>query len=179
MITREAVKSGSLTQALVQYRRMLCSFIYSLVRDVLATEEIFQQVALVAIEKDQRGDEEIREPAPWLRATAWRLVKAGFRTSQGRFITVEQEYLEQVAELFETETAGELQRARLSALGSCLEQVSAENRDVLHRHYVQGATYDAMGTALQRTPGALRVLVHRVIRRLGACIETRLAQAGF
>jgi len=174
---REAVKTGSLTQALVQYRRMLCSFIFSLVRDVLVTEEIFQQVALVAIEKDRRADEEIREPAAWLRAAAWRLVQAGFRTSQGRLVTVNQEYLEQVADLFETETAGDVQRARLAALGVCLEHVAPENRDILHRHYVQGASYDAMGAALHRTPGALRVLVHRVIRRLGTCIENRLAEA--
>jgi RNA polymerase sigma-70 factor (ECF subfamily) len=177
MTGREAGKGGSLTQGLLQYRRMLCSFIYSLVRDVLVTEEIFQQVALVAIEKDRKGDEEIREPAPWLRETAWRIVQAGFRTSQGRVISVDQEYLEQVADVFETETTADFQRARLAALGACLERVSTEHRDVLHRHYVQGAGYDEIGAALNRTPGALRVLVHRVIKQLSGCIKKRLAQA--
>jgi RNA polymerase sigma factor (sigma-70 family) len=171
------MKASSLTQGLLHYRRMLSSFIYSLVRDVVATEEIFQEVALAAMEKDRKADEEIREPARWLRATAWRIVQAGFRTSQGRLITVDQEYLEQVAEVFETETTTEYQRARLAALGECMDKVSGDNRAVLHRHYVQGASYDEIGAALNRTPGALRVLVHRLVRQLEACIKNRLAEA--
>jgi RNA polymerase sigma-70 factor (ECF subfamily) len=177
MTGREAVKPGSLTHGLLQYRRMLCSFIYSMVRDVLVTEEIFQQVALVAIEKDRKGDEEIREPARWLRGTAWRIVQAGFRTSQGRLVTVEPEYLEQVADVFESAKGNEFQRVRLEALDGCLKRVSSENRDVLHRHYVQGASYEEIGQAVQRTPGALRNLTHRVVKQLLTCIEQRIARA--
>ncbi len=167
--------SGSLTQGLLQYRRMLSGFIYSLVRDVVVTEEIFQQVALVAIEKDRKGDEEIREPARWLRETARRIVQAGFRTSQGRLVTVEGEYLERIAEVFETETSKDAQLARLAALEGCMKRVSSENRDVLHRHYVLGYSYEEISEAVGRSPGALRVLVHRVVRQLASCIEGRLA----
>jgi RNA polymerase sigma-70 factor (ECF subfamily) len=177
MTSREAVRAGSLTHGVLQYRRMLCSFIYSMVRDVLVTEEIFQQVALVAIEKDRKGDEEIREPVRWLRATAWRIVQAGFRTSQGRMITVDQEYLEQVVDAFESATAGDFQRARLEALDGCLKRVSSENRDVLHRHYVLGTSYQEIGAAVQRTPGALRNLSHRLVKQLLSCIENRLARS--
>jgi RNA polymerase sigma-70 factor (ECF subfamily) len=175
MLTLEPARTCTLTQGLIQYRRMLSSFIYSLVRDVVATEEIFQEVALVAIEKDKKGDEEIREPARWLRGAAWRIVQAGFRTKQGRLITVDQEYLEQVAEVFESETAGDFQKARVAALGHCLDRVSLPIREVLHRHYVQGATYEQIGASVGRTPGVLRVLVHRVMRQLLTCIERRLA----
>jgi RNA polymerase sigma-70 factor, ECF subfamily len=177
-MTRDAGKPGSLTQGVLHYRRMLCGFIYSMVRDVLVTEEIFQEVALVAVDKDRKGDEEIREPARWLRETARRLVQAGFRTSQGRLVTVDQEYLEQVADVFESETSAELYNARLAAMDYCLKRVSSEKRDVLHRHYVQGASYDEIGAALQRSPGALRVLVHRVLQQLSACVKERLARAG-
>jgi RNA polymerase sigma factor (sigma-70 family) len=176
-MTREAGKPGSLTQGVLHYRRMLCGFIYSLVRDVLVTEEIFQEVALVAIDKDRKGDEEIREPARWLRETARRIVQAGFRTSKGRVVTVDQEYLEQVADVFETETSDELYRARLAAMDYCLKRVSLEKRDVLHRHYVQGDSYDQIGADLQRSPGALRVMVHRVIQQLGTCVKERLARS--
>lgn len=177
-MTLEAGKPGSLTQGVLHYRRMLCGFIYSLVRDVLVTEEIFQEVAVVAMEKDRRGDEEIREPVRWLRETARRIVQAGFRTSQGRMVTVDQQYLEQVADVFEAETSTELYRARLTAMEYCLKRVSSEKRDVLHRHYVQGESYDAIGAELQRSPGALRVLVHRVVQQLGTCVKERLARAG-
>jgi RNA polymerase sigma-70 factor (ECF subfamily) len=177
MSVQDAVKGGSLTQGVLQYRRMLCSFIYSLVRDVLVTEEIFQQVALVAIEKDRKKDEEIREPAAWLRATARRVVQAGFRTSQGRWISVDPEYLEQVADTFATAPVGDFQRARLEALDGCLKRISAENRDVLHRHYVEGDSYEAIGEAVQRSPGALRNLTHRLVKQLLTCIDNRLARA--
>ena len=175
MLTVEPARTCTLAQGLIQYRRMLSSFIYSLVRDVLATEEIFQEVALAAIEKDRKGDEEIREPARWLRGCAWRIVQAGFRTKQGRLITVDQDYLEQVAEVFESETAGDFQKTRVAALGHCLDRVSLPIREVLHRHYVHGATYEQISATVGRTPGVLRVLVHRVMRQLLTCIERRLA----
>lgn len=177
MTTQAAVNTGALTRGLLQYRRMLYSFIYSLVRDVIATEELFQEVALIAIEKDRKADEEIREPAAWLRETARRLVVAGFRTSQGRLVVVESDYLEQVAQVFETETTTDYQHARLAALEQCLKRVSFENRDVLYRHYVLGNSYQEIGDAKQRTPGALRVVMHRVVRQLMGCIQQRLAQA--
>ncbi|MGE3807781.1 MAG: RNA polymerase sigma factor [Gemmataceae bacterium] len=167
--------TGSLAEGLLQYRRMLCSFIYSLVRDVVVTEEIYQQVALVALEKDRKGDEEIREVGQWLRETAWRLVQAGFRTRQGKVVTVDPEYLEQVAEVFESRATPTYQQDRLEALDRCLKRVSSENRAVLHRHYVDGMRYEDIAASVQRKPGALRVLVHRVVRQLLTCIENRLA----
>jgi RNA polymerase sigma factor (sigma-70 family) len=174
-MTQATVSDGTLTQALLQYRRMLCGFIYSAVRDVIVTEEIFQQVALVAIEKDRRGDEVIREPARWLRETARRLVQAGFRTSQGRLITVDAEYLECIADVYEANTGRDYQVTRLAALDGCMKRVSADNRDLLHQHYVQGKTYAEIGADVNRTPAALRVLVHRIVRQLAGCIEGRLA----
>ena len=173
MDAHKALKARSLTQALLQYRVMLFGFIYSLVRDVVVAEEIFQEVAVVAMEKEQRGDEVIHEPARWLKEVVRRTVKAGFRTRQQRVVTVDPDYLEQVAEGFESESGHERQQERLSALGNCLEHVSRENRDVLRRRYVVGSTYEEMGKALHRTPGALRVLIHRIQQRLADCVENR------
>ena len=126
------------------------------------------------MEKDRRSDEEIREPAAWLRGTAWRIVQAGFRTSQGRLVTVDQNYLEQVVEVFESQSTVDMQQARLAALARCLEKVSGENREILHRHYVQGMGYDQIAITANRSSGALRVLVHRVVRQLLVCIRKRL-----
>jgi RNA polymerase sigma factor (sigma-70 family) len=175
--TRKSSGSGSLVQALLQHRQMLYGFIFSLVRDVAAAEEIFQQVAMVAIEKERKKDEVIREPIRWLKETARRTVQAGFQTRQGRMIVVEPEYLEQIADSFEVETDADYQYARLTALQECLQQVSTENHELLRRHYVDGSTYPEMGSELHRSPGALRVAVHVIVRRLAGCIRTRLARS--
>ena len=164
----------SLTQSLLQYRGMLYGFIYSMVRDVLVAEEIFQEVAVVAIEKERKGDEVIREPAQWLKEVARRLVHAGFRTRQGRVVAVDPSYLEQVAQV-DSETSLEQHRARLAALDGCLEKVSGLNRDLLTRRYVLGNTFEDIGKETQRTPGSLRVMVHRIERRLADCLQQRLA----
>ncbi|MBL8798378.1 MAG: hypothetical protein JNM56_31070, partial [Planctomycetia bacterium] len=67
MDSHDAPRTRSLAHALLQYRGMLYGLIYALVRDVLVAEEIFQEVAVVALEKDRKGDEVIREPAQWLK----------------------------------------------------------------------------------------------------------------
>jgi RNA polymerase sigma factor (sigma-70 family) len=162
----------------LQYRNTLYGFIYSLVRDVVIAEEIFQEVAVIAMEKERKGDEVIREPAQWLKEVVRRLVHAGYRTRQGRVVSVDQEYLEQVVETFESEASVEQQQSRLSALGACMEHVSEPNRDLLRRRYVQGASYDEIGKELRRSPGGLRVLVHRIQRELADCVQHRLAAEG-
>ena len=172
MQSRE-LKPCSLTQGLVLYRGMLYGFIYALVRDVLAAEEIFQQVALIAMEKEKRNDEVIREPARWLKGVVRRLVQKGYATRQGQVITVRPEYLEQVAQSFE-DGGSALQREKLLALGNCLEQVSRKNRDLLRRRYVLGSSFEEIGKAVRRTPGALRVLVHRIQRALADCVLNRI-----
>ena len=177
MDSREAPRACSLTQGLLQYRGMLYGFIYALVRDVIAAEEIFQEVAVVAMEKERRGDEIIREPALWLKGVVRRIVQAGYRTHYGRLITVDPEYLEQVAQGFETEAGNEHQNNKLMALGNCLEHVSQKNRDLLRRRYVLGSSYQEIGKVVNRTPGALRVLVHRIQRQLADCVTNRLGHA--
>lgn len=175
---RSMAKVCSLTEGLVQYRGMLYGLIYSLVRDVQAAEEIFQEVAVVAMEKEKRGDEVIREPAQWLKEVVRRLVQAGFRTRQGRLITVEPDYLEQVSLSFEAEGDADYHQCKLDALGSCLERVSPRNRELLERRYAQGSSYDEIAHEVKRSAGSLRVLVHRLQRHLADCVEQRLADEG-
>jgi RNA polymerase sigma factor (sigma-70 family) len=176
MHSQQAVKVCSLTQALLQYRGMLYGFIYALVRDVVVAEEIFQEVAVVALEKERRGDEVIREPALWLKGVVRKIVQAGYRSRQGRSIAVDPEYLEQVAQGFDAETTADLQSTKLEALGNCLEHVSEKNRELLRRRYAQGASYEEIGKSVHRTPGALRVLVHRIQRLLADCVSNRMVQ---
>lgn len=167
-------KPRSLTQALLQYRGMLFGFIYALVRDVLVAEEIFQEVAVIAIEKDARGDELIREPAQWLKEVVRRLVRAGYRSKRGRTVSVDPGYLDQVSAALAADEGAERQQERLAALGKCLEEVGPLQRDLLRRRYVAGTSYDELGKELQRTAGALRVLVHRAQRQLADCVESRI-----
>jgi RNA polymerase sigma factor (sigma-70 family) len=178
MPSQPVPKVRSLTQGLIQYRGTLYGFIYSLVRDVLVAEEVFQEVAVIAMEKERKGDEVIREPAKWLKEVVRRIVQAGYRSKQGRVVSVEQEYLEQVAETFEAEDSADQQQKQLAALGTCLEHVSEQNRGLLQRRYVVGASYEEIGRELQRPPGALRVLVHRIQRQLADCVQNRLAAEG-
>lgn len=178
MESRQTPKVCTLTEGLVQYRGMLFGFIYSLVRDVAVAEEILQEVAVVAMEKERRADEIIREPAAWLKEVVRRLVQAGFRTRQGRLITLDQEYLEQVSLGFQDAAGGDFHHTRLDALGSCLERMNDRHRALLQRRYVAGDSYDDIAKGSNRSPGALRVLVHRLQRQLADCVEQRLATEG-
>ncbi|GIW80439.1 MAG: hypothetical protein KatS3mg105_2246 [Gemmatales bacterium] len=164
----------SLTQGLLQYRSMLFGFIYALVRDVVVAEEIFQEVAIIAMEKDKKGDEIIREPAFWLKEVARRLVHAGFRTRQGQAVNVDPEYLEQVADTLESDGSIEQQQARMQALGHCLEKISPTNQELLRQRFVVGASYEEIAKRMDRRADTLRVTLHRLRRQLADCVERKV-----
>lgn len=167
---------GLLSRTLIVQRDMIYGYVYALLRDIDAAEEVFQEVALVAIREDQEGADEIREPLAWLREVARRLVKARYRMSSKSKVTADQEYIERAADLLnraETET-----QDRLAALRECLKIVPADLREILEKRYVFGMSYEDMGSVLQRSAGSLRVLVYRVRRELGDCVNARLAKEG-
>lgn len=167
---------GLLIRTLIDQRDFLYGYVYALLRDINAAEEVFQEVALVAIREDQGGTDDIRDPLAWLREVARRLVKARYRLLSKSKILADQEYIERAADLIDRAESDT--QDRLAALRECLKRVPASLREILENRYVRGMSYEAIGDLLQRSAGSLRVLVHRVQRELGDCVNARLSKEG-
>ena len=67
---------------------------------------------------------------------------------------------------------------RLVALEDCLEKVSDKNRGVLSDFYFHGKTIPEISKTEGRGESAIKVMLMRVRRSLGECIELKLAKGG-
>ena len=66
---------------------------------------------------------------------------------------------------------------RLDALRNCLEGIEGVSRSVLEMTYVQKLTSGEVGARIKKEATAVRVMLHRIRRGLGECIQGRLKEA--
>ncbi|MEM7143531.1 MAG: sigma-70 family RNA polymerase sigma factor [Verrucomicrobiota bacterium] len=65
---------------------------------------------------------------------------------------------------------------RSDALEFCLGKLSSKNRNFLSAYYAQGSSLKEIATASNRGLSAVKVMLLRLRRRLGECIEGQLAK---
>ncbi len=65
---------------------------------------------------------------------------------------------------------------RSEALETCLAKLSAKNRELLSAYYAQGESIQEIATSANRGLSAIKVMLLRLRRRLGECIESQLAK---
>lgn len=67
---------------------------------------------------------------------------------------------------------------RAAALEECLELLSDRNRETLSAYYVHGRSIQCIAAAQGKGISALKVMLLRLRRKLGECVEERLATGG-
>ncbi len=68
---------------------------------------------------------------------------------------------------------------RATALETCLELLSDRNRETLSAYYVHGRSIQEVAATQGKGISALKVMLLRLRRKLGECVERRLAGGGF
>lgn len=133
-------------------------------------DDVFQQVVLKALEDTSHFADE-KHLLYWAirlaRHRAVDLVRADRRVLLD----------DSVYELLEAEiaeTPSEQIAGRLAALQSCLEQISAVNRQMLRLRYVDGLLCDLIARQLNRSIDAVYQNLSRLHRKLRECIEQRI-----
>ena len=67
---------------------------------------------------------------------------------------------------------------RTEALGICLRKVSETNREVLSSYYVHGRSMQEIAEASGKGISAVKVMILRLRRKLGECIEGQMTKGG-
>jgi RNA polymerase sigma-70 factor, ECF subfamily len=165
-----------------QFRLM--DYIGSLVRQVHDAEDIFQEVSLVILgkEDDPTVPTDPAIFAAWCRGVARNHVLHYWRARGRRRIHLD-ERIAELAELAFTEAEGAddapvLDPAHRLALSTCLEHLDGTGRDVLEARYVAGRTCEDIAQDLGKAAGGVRMLLMRLRDRLRQCIETRVQSEG-
>src|SRR5439155_6359944 len=85
----------ALTTRFVTERHALMGFIYGMVRNLAAAEDIFQEVWIRLQEATERGDA-IADPAKWSRGVAKNLILHYWRDQRGAKVVADSELLDLV-----------------------------------------------------------------------------------
>jgi len=160
--------SSEFTRELLAARSSLFGFILAMVRDFNLAEELFQEVSVRILEREEEFTPGTSFGA-WARAFARRTVLEEQRR-RGRLM-LDDRAVAAVSEKMDDDGDESGQR---EALRHCLENVHRNSRRLVALRYEQDLSMEEIGSRLERTAGAVQVALSRVRAWLADCIRNRL-----
>jgi len=161
------------TRELLKARGSLFGFVMSLVRDFDRAEEVFQEVCVRLLEREQTFQQGTDFWA-WAREFARRTVLEEYRRS-GR-VRFSDAAIEAVAEQFKALEKGH--SAKREALRLCVDELDSKPRELIDLRYKEGLAMRELAARVGKTAGAVQVTLSRVRALLQKCIERRVAAGG-
>ncbi len=160
--------SSEFTRELLAARSGLFGFILAMVRDFNLAEELFQEVSVRILEREDQYAPGTNFGA-WARAFARRTVLEEQRR-RGKLL-LDDRAMAAVAEKMD---ADENESEQREALRYCLENVHENSRRLVALRYERDLSMEQIGRKLERTAGAVQVALSRVRAWLADCIRNRL-----
>ncbi len=158
---------------LLRERVKLLAYIAAIVRDDHLAEDVFQEVAVLAVRKR----DEIRDAGhflAWMRLTARHRALKVLRQKR-RCLFLDEALLDQMDEQWaerDATSASDL----VEALAHCLEGLSPHARNLVRLRYVDGISGSRLAEVVDRSLNAVYVALSRIHRSLGDCIRQRLRE---
>ena len=165
----------------LQYQGDFLAYLVAITRDFDAAEEIFQNAAVVVIERDDQEDP-IRDFRAWAKEVVRRQALYYIRQQQAgrkRVRLIENKLLDQITKtFFESETSeGEL-RSEVGALRACIAELEEPASTMITMRYEQKATFDQISSVVDKTAGAVQRAISRLRQLLKNCVTSKLATEG-
>ena len=154
----------------------LKAFILSAVRRPQDADDIFQETLMAAWKGLSRYDRN-KPFAPWLRGIAFNII-SDWRRRRGRSsILCDEPTLELIGEHY-----GRLERAHpepwddpAAALRSCMEELGAEDQEVIELRYSGSRSCESIAGELHQGLEWVKKRLQRARAQLAMCVEGRLA----
>jgi RNA polymerase sigma-70 factor (ECF subfamily) len=165
-------------QQYLQLRSEFMGYLYAITRDAELSEEVYQNAAVVVIEKAD-SDETIRDFRSWAKEVVRRQALHAIRARElaqrhGRAIAPE--LLEAISETFcEDDSTASLVHSEATAMQKCVAQLPEEKQKLLAMRYEQDATFDEISRRMNSTPTAIQRSLSRIRKMLHECTQRRLA----
>ncbi len=166
------IEGKKLVRALIRHRVVLMGYIRSIVQDDYLAEDVFQDVCVLAYQKQKKIKDETHLLG-WLRITArYESLKAIRKRSSSRvqFDSDLLDLLDGHWAHFEKQSDSEI----IPALRHCLDKLTDNARRVIQLRYVEGISGKALADVLDRKLNTVYVALTRIHRTLADCIEHQL-----
>ena len=169
-----------LIQQYLQLRSEFMGYLYAMTRDAELAEEIYQNAAVVVIEKSGQP-ETIRNFRAWAKEVVRRQALHSIRARaaaerHGR--AVSPELLEAVSVAFIEDTSEDsVVRDEASALRQCLDGLPKDKRELVALRYERSSSFDEISKHTGSTPAAVQRALSRIRKLLHECVQRRLQLA--
>ena len=162
----------SLIRAFQAERFRLIAYIRALVGDVDLSEEIFQEVSVVVLQKIESFDT-ARDLQPWCRGIARNMILRERERSRRLKVFANDAIVDLVDAAFdERREAGNLDAQR-SLLRRCMGNLARTSRELLELRYQAGLSLRDIAGRLERNEGAVQVALSRIRKWLADCVQRR------
>jgi RNA polymerase sigma-70 factor, ECF subfamily len=165
-----------LVRWLLSERARLLAYIWAIVRDNHLTEDIFQEVSLLAVDKRS----EIRNSAAlpvWLRKAARFHALAAIRRDRKNPAVLSNEVLDALDRSWASRDQASA-AATVEALQQCLAELAPKSRELVALRYQDRLSGDEVAGRLGVKVHSVYVALGRVHRALRDCIQRRLSSKG-
>jgi RNA polymerase sigma-70 factor, ECF subfamily len=166
--------AATVTQLIVKHRHGVAAYLYGVVPDYHAVEDLFQEVSLVAIQKAA----EFRDGTNfvgWMRAIARNKIREHLRRRSG--VTLDDAFFDGLDQAFDAAGGAIDPDQRKEALRQCLAELQEESRRILAWRYEDGLTPAGIADRSGRTRAGVNSLLQRIRETLRDCVERRSAEA--
>ena len=165
-------------QQYLQLRSEFMGYLYAITRDAELAEEVYQNAAVVIIEKAS-SDEAIRNFRAWAKEVVRRQALHAIRSREtarrhGRAIAPE--LLEAISKTFcEDESTASIVQEEAKAMQKCVDELPQEKKKLVAMRYEHDATFDEISSRMNSTPAAIQRALSRIRKMLHKCTQSRLA----
>jgi RNA polymerase sigma-70 factor (ECF subfamily) len=153
-------------------RFRLIGYLRSLVGDADLTEDLFQEVTVVVLQKAAEF-EEGRDLQAWCRGIARNLVLREREKSSRLRVFEGDRILDLVDAAYAEQSGDDPVEAQRTLLRRCMEMLGARPRELLTLRYGSGLSLREISARLDRTEGAVQVALSRIRKWLGDCVSRR------
>ncbi len=164
------------TRLLVANQRRIYGFVFTLVQEHAAADDLLQEVSVLLWQKFE-SFEPGTDFGAWAIAIARLKVLEWYRKQKRVPLPMESDLLHQLADRAE-EAHAEPDVERRQALEECLSKLSDRDTELLSDRYSKGQPVSRIAQRIGRTRDAVYKVLARIHRDLADCVRGKLADPG-
>lgn len=169
-----ALDQNTTVRIVMRERVKVFAYIWSIVRDEHLAEDVFQEVAMLVLEKR----EELRDPEAlpvWMRRTARHRAMQALRRQARRPRPLDEAVLDRLEatwDRYDHDQASD----RVEALRECLAKLTPRAQQVMKLRYADGLSGQELARSTGRKLESVYMALSRIHNRLADCVRRRLAE---
>ena len=170
------LSQNELLQLLLAHRAMLMGYVSLIVGDSHLAEDVFQEVALVVMNKGRAVTSAEGFPA-WARTVARYKALNARKNRQRTPLALDEDLIDLLEDQWHAGDAAP-PSAVPNALRECLERLSPQSRKLIELRYGHNLSGTALSERVGQQLNTVYVALSRIYRTLSNCVKLRLSREG-